>query len=147
MEIEHEIERFKKDWDIDFPGKRIFRKKPGFFKGLLEIFLPAKYPVIALYRFVQFHLSTETGIVYPDFFERGRGNEITGVPSWFEISEEWNIPEESLKKLYIGPLVQNGTVLVPALPTNGFLQMIWQVIGIISTLGGAITFVFWIFGG
>lgn len=147
MEVSEEIERFKKDWDIDFPGKRIFRKKLGFFRSIAEFFFPAKYPVIALYRFAQFHLSTETGIVSIDFVQRGKGNEVAGVPSWYEISAEWQIPKSSLKSLQIGPLVQNGQVIVPALPNNGVVQKVWQCIGILSTIGGAITFIAWLFGG
>ena len=88
MDIASEIERFKSDWEVDFAGKRILRRSQRPWKRLVECFRKPKYPIIALYRFAQQHLDTERGIVYPNFIERGRGNEIAGVPSWYELSEE-----------------------------------------------------------
>lgn len=147
MDIKSETKRFLKDWDIDFGQKIIYRKKASIIQRLLEVLYSPKYPVIALYGFSQFHLATEAGIVYPNFIERIKGNEIADVPSWFEISEEWNIPEKDTKYLYLGPLVKGTEILVSALPKNGFFITIWQLISFISTVGGAITFIFWLLSG
>ena len=85
--------------------------------------------------------------MFPNFFQRNNGSEVAGVPSWYELSNDWEISEKDLRYLQIGPLVQNGKVLVPALPDKNLKQQVWQVIGMVSTLGGAVTFIFWLFGG
>lgn len=151
MDIDSEISKFRRDWEIDFPGRTIKRRKQNFLKAIGELIWKPKYPIIALYRFAQHHLSTEEGIVWPNFIERSKGNDVAGVPSWFELSEKWNIPKKDLELLYIGPLVKGGSVLVPALPEKGFFTSIWQLLTALAIIGGAIgffvmvyKFIFWV---
>ena len=145
MDIDSEIIRFRNDWEIDFPNKVIKRKKVSFIRRAFEKIWKQKYPVIALYRFAQYHLSTSEGIVWPNFFKRSKGNEIANVPSWFQISEEWNIPSQDIKYLFLGSLICGENILVPALPRNGLFLSLWQLLGILATLGGAIGFILMVF--
>lgn len=138
MDIESEIARFKDDWEINFPEKIIRRKSVGIIRAFLNSLKRPKYPVIALYRFTQFHLGNEEGIVWPNFMERSTGNEIAGVPSWYQISEEWTIPDKDLKCLFLGPLVKGEEVLVPALPEKAFFATLWEIVKIMATIGGAL---------
>lgn len=147
MDESREIERFRKDWEIDFPKKEIRRKARGTIRRLADFFFHRPYPVIALYRFAQYRLASEEGIVFPNFIDRTKGSPVAGVPTWFEISKEWTIPGADLKTLALGPLVKDNAVIVPTLPETGFLLTLWQLVGIISTVGGAVTFVAWLFGG
>lgn len=141
MDIESEITRFKNDWEIDFPKNTIRRKSVGIFQSLINALRKPKYPVIALYRFAQFHLSTEDGIVWPNFMDRNAGNEIAGVPSWYQLSEEWSISEKDLKCLFLGPLVKGEEVIVPALPESAFFTSLWEIVKIIATIGGVLGFI------
>ena len=120
MDQEREIERFKDDWEINFPNKIIWRTKPGILIRVFEFFFPPKYPVIALYRFAQSHLGSEEGIVFSNFIERGKENEVAGVPSWFELAGDWKIPNEDIQLLRLGPLVRGKEILVPAFPLKEF---------------------------
>lgn len=147
MDESREIERFRKDWEIDFPKREIRRKIRGTIRRLVDFLFCRPYPVIALYRFAQSHLDSEEGMVFLDFIERTKGSSVAGVPSWFEISKEWTIPTADLKTLVLGPLVKDNVVIVPTLPKKGFLLTMWQLVGIVSTVGGAVTFIVWLFGG
>ncbi|MCH7823138.1 MAG: hypothetical protein IIA07_14095 [Proteobacteria bacterium] len=144
MDIPAEIEQFKKDWEIDFGRRRISRKSVGPVRAFLELILLRQYPVIAFYRFAQEHLATEQGIVFPNFVDRNQGNEVAGVPSWFNLSEQWHIPEGDLKYLFLGPLVQGDRVLVPAYPEHRFMISIWDMVKIFGTIGSAVGFLVWI---
>lgn len=147
MDESREIERFRKDWAIDFHKKEIRRKARGTIRRLVDFFFSSPYPVIALYRFAQSHLASEEGIVFPNFIERSKGSPIAGVPTWFEMSKDWTIPEVDLKTLVLGPLLKDNVVIVPTLPKKAFLLTLWQLVGMVSTVGGAVTFIAWLFGG
>ena len=141
MDIDSEIKRYREDWEIDFPNKVIRRKSVNIFRSLINAIRNPKYPVIALYRFAQYHLSTEEGIVWPNFMERGAGNEVAGVPSWYQISEEWSIPQKDINCLVLGPLVKGEDILVSALPKKVFFTSIWEIVKIMATIGGALSFI------
>lgn len=140
MDFDSEMNRFFKAWEIDFSNKIIRRKRLNIFRTLLRIIWKPKYPVIALYCFAQHHLATEAGIVWPNIIEKGSANEIAGVPAWYQLSEEWTIPNSDIESLFLGPLVQGKNFLVAALPIDGFFTSIWQFLIVLAALGGAISF-------
>ena len=138
MNVESEITRFKNDWEIDFPKKVIRRKSMGIFRSLIDIIRRPKYPVVALYRFAQFHLGSEEGIILTNFMQRGAGNEVAGVPSWFQLSEEWIISQKDVKCLILGPLVKGNEVIVQALPERALFTSLWEIVKIMATIGSAL---------
>ncbi len=146
MDESREIERFREDWEIDFPKREIRRKERSIFRRVSDFLLRRRYPVIALYRFAQSELSTAEGIVISNFIERTKGSVAAGIPTWFEISKVWSIPNADLDTLVFGPLVKDNVLVVPALPKKGFLITLWQLVGIISTVGSTVTFIAWLWG-
>lgn len=118
----------------------IFRKLPNVLTQILELFWPPTYPVYAFYRAVQSELASDKGMEYPDIIEKGKGNPVAGVPTWYRLSDAWRISKSDLKMLAFGPLVQVGKELVPAHPPK-LLARIWRVIKILSILGGAVTLI------
>jgi hypothetical protein len=141
MDAKREEQRFHEDWAIDFGKQLIYRRDRRLFQMLKELILKPRYPVLAFYRFARHHEATSTGIVYPEIVDADMLPKIDQIPTRFVLNEPWRIPERDLKTLYLGPLTQNKTILVPPFPKNGFFATIWDVIRVLATLGGAIGFV------
>ena len=140
MDAKQEERRFHQEWSIDFGKELIYRTPRPFWRKLKELILKPRYPVLALYRFARHHEASVTGIVYPEIVDRDMLPKVPDIPTRFVLNEPWAIPENDLKTLYLGPLTQKTTVLVPTFPPSGFFATTWDVVRVLATLGGAIGF-------
>jgi len=141
MDVQRELERFQEDWSIDFGKKLIYRKPRTILRRFREFLVKPKYPVLALYRFARYHEATEIGIVFPEVVGSDMLPKADSIPTRFVLNEPWVIKPSDLKTLYLGPLTQGSKVLVPAFPKSGFFITIWDIVKILSTIGGAVGFV------
>lgn len=144
MDVQHEHDKFRADWNIDFRKKLIYRKNPSVLRWIKELILRPKYPVWSLYRFARYHEATAQGISHPEIVDRDMLHKIEELPTRFVLNEPWKIPEQDLKTLYLGPLTQGNKILVPVYPKNGFFFILDEIVLFLGAIGGTIAFIQWL---
>jgi hypothetical protein len=145
MNILYEEKRFNKDWEADFFKSEIRRRKFSLIRNLQEFIWPSQYPVLALYRWARGLESQPQNMSYPHIVNSDNLVPIKGIPSRIELNADWTIKSSDLRSLILGPLTKGDKVLVPALPKRMFLITIWRLVEIIATVGGVVTFFFFLF--
>lgn len=144
MTIEEEEAKFGRDWEVDFSKLELRRKKLGFFRTAKEFFWRTRYPVLALYRWARTREDNFDVMTYPHIVNSDNLPPIPGLPTRIELNEGWSIPDRDLRYLIFGPLTKGNTILVPAVPDKKPLFTLWEMIKIFSTIGGAVTFLFFL---
>lgn len=144
MDVIEKDKIFRRDWTVDFSNRIIRTKDFSFIRRIKETIWKTKYPVLSLYRFAREAEASAEGIAHPVIVNSDNMTLIEGLPTRFELSNEWKIPERDLKYLIYGPLTCGDKLLVPAYPDKLLLIFLWEVIKVISIIGGVVLFIVWL---
>jgi len=107
------IGKFEEDWEVDFPNSVIRLKPQTFIKRIRN--WRKYYKLSDFHGFARAQEASEIGMPFPSIIDSDAMKPVKGVPKKLELINNWQIPENNLKKI-IGDgyvLIGYGKLLVP----------------------------------
>ena len=106
------IEDFDKCWYVNAETSEIRHQELNLYQKALGLFWRKKYKVSDMYCWSTWKWYGWDMMSYPDSIKHD-DIPIQGFPRKYQLINDWSIPQEDLKYLYDGPLInENGDILI-----------------------------------